>query len=182
MLYQGGAGRGGEAAGALPPGPVQGHAGGQALPRPPCPAPRPPGKLSYKLSYKLSQLSLQPPAFLDSDIFDSLSPALVNFSLQPPGGREPVTSEDNISIQVMMMMIMSMMMMMMIMTQLVAETSSRLLFMSTSWAASVPVFRDMTHTLQVRKYVKHYQVLIPKSKSKMELGLSIIFFYTKLKD
>ena len=44
MLHQGGAGRGGEAAGALPPGPVQGHAGGQALPRPPCPAPRSPGK------------------------------------------------------------------------------------------------------------------------------------------
>lgn len=68
----------------------------------------------------------------DPDIFDSLGPALVSFSLRAPGaqgGQAGVTSPS---------------------IQLVAETSSRLLFMSTSWATSVPVFRDMTSSLQVR--------------------------------
>ena len=63
----------------------------------------------------------------DPDIFDSLPPSLVSFSLKAPG--LGVTRPS---------------------IQLVAETSSRLLFMSTSWATSVPVFRDMTSSLQVR--------------------------------
>ena len=76
--------------------------------------------------------SPQPPSMLDSDpdIFDSLGPALVSFSLRAPGGGVTRPS-----------------------IQLVAETSSRLLFMSTSWATSVPVFRDMTSSLQVRSRI-----------------------------
>ena len=84
--------------------------------------------------------SLPPPqavSVLDSDpdIFDSLAPALVSFSLKAPGVQGGVTSPS---------------------IQLVAETSSRLLFMSTSWATSVPVFRDMTSSLQVRSSSCHH--------------------------
>ena len=78
--------------------------------------------------------SPQPPSMLDSDpdIFDSLGPALVSFSLRAPGTGGGVTRPS---------------------IQLVAETSSRLLFMSTSWATSVPVFRDMTSSLQVGSWI-----------------------------
>ena len=98
-----------------------------------------------KLSH--SYTSPQSASVLDSDpdIFDSLPPSLVSFSLKAPGGGVTCPS-----------------------IQLVAETSSRLLFMSTSWATSVPVFRDMTSSLQVRSQIIITSLSLP-------LPLSIVY-------